>query len=560
MRGGVTSLPNPAWAISEGCANFTSEPDFIENGFDGQYYYLRVFYNDRGLFVGERITFTVERPRDDSSSAASVDVAIYYTDTNDFINDGDEIAVLTLNRKDSQAYSYTIEKEGSSFMISALNNLNFSYSVSATCSVPGDSAHYISSRTNMFASISRSQTNVTVNNVQSHLSNLSAGIGALTTQNTGFATSLSANDELTYRQGDLRELFNKLSFNSNDLILSTDGDTTGMPDQQRLELDNRRFTIWGQANQSNVDNDSADGAYSGDVWGYNLGGDYRYNDRLTAGVSVGYSETNLTTNFNDGDYDETSKSITPYALYRVRPDLSITAMAGYAHGSINQNRDNETVTSNTNSINWFADILAEGKFTPLANQGLELKPRLGFLFARKKNDGYSESDGTVVDSETSNTRQLRPGIEISYRTTSGDATIQPFFKTDYLHDFTDKTNGDSGAFNIGGGVLIASDDIGWSGTLESSGVVGRNDYSEYNLSGLIAYGFNVNANNQQNIGIASPYLKSNFTDTSGQIFGMGLKFNSLNDRLMGAVDLTHNPSFNDSEAHNTAKLQIDFKF
>ena len=412
----------------------------------------------------------------------------------------------------------------------------------------------------MLSTVSRTQAYMTVNNLQNRLNILASAIGASPTQNTDLSNSLSENDDITYRQGDLRELFNKLSFNSHDLILAADGDTTGMPDQQRLELENRDFTIWGQANQSNIDNDIADGAYSGHVWGYNLGADYRYNDRLTAGVSIGYSETDLITSFNDGTYDEKAWSLTPYTFYRFSSQLSLMAMAGYSQGSIDQSRNNDAVTSDTNSTSWFADILAEGKFTALANEALELKPRLGFLFVHKKTDGYRESDGSLVESIVSNTRQLKPGIEIAYRTTSGDVTVQPFLKTDYLYDFTDETNSDSGAFNIGGGVRVSSDEKGVSGLIEGSSIVGRDDYNEYTISALVSYEFNIKNDNHQNIGIASPYLRSDISHDGKQIFGTGFDFNTLDDHLTYKFSLTHSPSFDHYEENSAIQLNIDFKF
>ncbi|HJN25484.1 MAG TPA: hypothetical protein QGG18_07340, partial [Rhodospirillales bacterium] len=41
------------------------------------------------------------------------------------------------------------------------------------------------------------------------------------------------------------------------------------------------------------------------------------------------------------------------------------------------------------------------------------------------------------------------------------------------------------------------------------------------------------------LGIASPYIKSNFNPDSGQSFGTGLKFNSASDDFSAEFGLTH---------------------
>lgn len=113
------------------------------------------------------------------------------------------------------------------------------------------------------------------------------------------------------------------------------------------------FTVWGHGSFTSVDNDyirgTNDNRYDGDVWGYNVGLDYRFDDTLIAGLSLGYTDTDLTTAFNNGSYRETGWTASPYVIFRAIENLTITGEAGYGMGDIDVTRDNNAVSGRTDS-------------------------------------------------------------------------------------------------------------------------------------------------------------------------------------------------------------------
>ena len=338
------------------------------------------------------------------------------------------------------------------------------------------------------------------------------------------------------RSGSWRELAMMASFDTSTVVLSAAGDDNApvlSPEQRENILASRPYTFWGQGSYTNVENkrnqSGDDARYSGDVWGYNLGLDYRFQPNLYAGISFGVSETNLSTTYNAGSYDETSWTFTPYAVFKPTENIKLSAMAGYAIGDIDQTRASASITSTTDSKMWFGAFNASYQYQPKPDMPLELTAQVGLLATHKTVDAYSESDGSAVAKATSNTRQIKPGIEASYNFNIDDKTLQPFVKADFIYDLKDPVNNDSNAFDFGGGVRIGSEVTGFSGSLEGQTQLGRSDYEEYSVSGMVAYGFDYDLAPRLGIhqrGIASPYIKADFGMDQDKVFGTGLTMNS----------------------------------
>ncbi|MDX1737903.1 MAG: autotransporter outer membrane beta-barrel domain-containing protein, partial [Alphaproteobacteria bacterium] len=398
------------------------------------------------------------------------------------------------------------------------------------------------------AAVSRSQTKVTTTNIGTRLSSIGGNNQSVSRTNPGTSREVPSDsiptstgrdasgngaarpnseqsnfnfyDEDTPQamQGSnkfpLRELAMALSFDSSKMILAAtknENAPTLYKEQRENLLHDRPLTIWGHGSFTDVKNTkndaSEDSRYNGDVWGYNVGLDYRFKSDLYMGTSVGFSQSSLNTIYNSGHYSEDSWTITPYAVYTPTEALKLSAMIGYGVGDIKQNRDNSAITSKTDSAFWLVSGNATYTFKPKKDLPLDLKTSLGMNWTRKKVDAYTESDNTSVASSKSTTGQIKPGIETAYTFHLDGNSIQPFFKTDFVYDFKDKINGDSNALDLGGGIRIGSETTGFSGAIEANTQLERSDYREYSLSGIIAYGFDVSPSNNTS-GIIQPYLSS----------------------------------------------------
>lgn len=301
-------------------------------------------------------------------------------------------------------------------------------------------------------------------------------------------------------------------------------------------------TVWGHGTYISVDNDYVNGGqdnrYNGDVWGYSAGLDYKFSSTLTAGLSLAYHDTDLTTSFNDGSYREKGWIVSPYAIYRPFDGLTVSGHAGFGMGDIDVRRDNNAVSGETDSNLWYAQLDTAYKIRPAENSPLSFTSSLGFTTARKTVDGYVESDSTVVSGTTVNTRQIRPAIEAAYDFFPGNGSmITPFIETALVYDFTDAINNDKTAFEIGGGVRLFDTATGLSGVIEGSYLAGRSDYSQYQISGTLLYGFDLVSDDGQTIGVIKPFVTANVNEYGNQRIRAGLGFDT--GALITELALSH---------------------
>lgn len=178
------------------------------------------------------------------------------------------------------------------------------------------------------------------------------------------------------------------------------------------------------------------------------------------------------------------------------------------------------------------------------------------LAASKTVDGYSESDGTAVDTTTSNTRQLKPSIEAAYDFAPiRSLTVTPFVETGLTYDFTDEINNDKTAFNIGGGVRLSDAVTGLNAALEGTYLAGRADYTEYTIGGTVTYGFALTDPDGQQMGIITPFFTSNLNEYGNQRIRTGFGFEA--GRLTSELALSHRMTLADNDDNrDTSAVEV----
>lgn len=366
-----------------------------------------------------------------------------------------------------------------------------------------------------------------------------------------------------------RDLAMVASFDTSQFALHATGTGQDIPagtiPQSHLGVvSDKPLTLWGHGSHTTVDNNrnrtGDDARLDGDVWAYNLGLDYQFNERFYAGASVGYSDTDLVTSYNTGAYEEAGWTFTPYAVYRPDDALKFSAMAGVAKSSIKQNRDGATVTSSTDAAMWYAAVNGSYSVQPLEDKPLALKARLNVLATHKVIDAYTESDTTVVGEATTNSRQIKPGVEAAYAFDVDGKTVQPFLKADLVYDFKDTINGDRSAWDVGGGVRIGVPGTGLSGSLEGQSQVGRDDYREYTLSGMLAYGFALDGDDGSAARNLNFHVRSELGDLA-QVFATGMTLMTDEDDLAVRLNVSQSmPRQAASVAVSTVKLSALYHF
>ncbi|WP_170310163.1 autotransporter outer membrane beta-barrel domain-containing protein [Thalassospira povalilytica] len=250
--------------------------------------------------------------------------------------------------------------------------------------------------------------------------------------------------------------------------------------------DEKTYSIWANANYTYVDNDKADTQFDGDVKTLNIGADKRFTDNFLAGLSVGYSKTDIDTTYNNGTYEEDAYTLSGYALYEFTDYLNLSGMLGRAWSSIDQDRQNGATTSNLDADTTFAatTLTTSKKFDKVG-----VSAHLGYLWADRDTDGYIESNANVVTATSAKTDQGRIGGVASYDFAASSVMFTPFVSVDYLHDFSDEINEDANAFDTGLGLKVSSQDGVLEGFFQIKTQLGRDDYSQTSGTAMVRVNF-----------------------------------------------------------------------
>lgn len=328
------SLPfaNGALAISAGCSdwNVTSTTDgIVGTGSYNAWEVAKVTFTHQSGNSPNNYTFTYT-DNDNAANSRSV------TPGSTIIGDTVTLTLqIPADTTDGQLF---------------IKALGATYNITATCvagSAPVAASTSSASTTSAVVNaVSRSQTTVIQQNISARVSSVISTTNIANTDNvpartasmveTGtHRTSLTDTtpdddrNSITDRDDALRRMAMLGGFDSSTgqgmnllgLGPTDQGDVGGAAgvDGRSAFATKSPFTVWGHGSFTSVDNDhvtgTTDNRYDGDVWGYNVGLDYRFADAVIAGLSLGYNDTDLTTSFNNGSYQETGWVASPYVIY-----------------------------------------------------------------------------------------------------------------------------------------------------------------------------------------------------------------------------------------------------
>jgi len=279
------------------------------------------------------------------------------------------------------------------------------------------------------------------------------------------------------------------NFDGNDgIALSEKGAAAGNADG--------KLAVWVRGSYATFDEDKVQIQADGDTYTIAGGADWKFSDRLLAGLSVSGYTSDTTLTFNNGNLDTEGVVVAPYfvAVLGQNRNFLLDGSAGYGMASNDTDRNFGAITGSYDSEVWFASaglsyLYSRGKFG--------ITPRVGVLWLDSSNDGYTESGVgavTVPDSD-SQLGRLSFGGTVTYYATPKFA---PFVSVTGEYDFETE---DYSAFAAGnrpsvedfgatvglGANLKLSDRT--TGTLEGTTSLGRDDYSAYSLSGTLRFVF-----------------------------------------------------------------------
>ncbi|MDM8542340.1 autotransporter outer membrane beta-barrel domain-containing protein [Desulfococcaceae bacterium HSG9] len=201
-----------------------------------------------------------------------------------------------------------------------------------------------------------------------------------------------------------------------------------------------KLGLWLTPSVSWLDDDNIASQYDGNLYLIMVGADYKVTDRLLLGVSTGYEDTDLDTQFNDGTFQSQGFTIAPYIGFVILDGLTADAILAYTFLNNDVERDRTTgqrlagdydsgrsmVSANLN----YYTLLNNWSFSGIA----------GYMYVSEDQDAYIQTgaDSNSVDQFTAYLGEWRLGGRAGYLFDK----FEPYIAAAYLYDNTWNSSAD----------------------------------------------------------------------------------------------------------------------
>lgn len=180
-------------------------------------------------------------------------------------------------------------------------------------------------------------------------------------------------------------------------------------------LETQRLSGWTNFADTDIEEDVVATRYKGDIRTYMVGLDYQVDDKVLVGVAFGLESAEIDTAFNAGTINTRSKTISPYASYRLNDMFSVDGVIGYSEGDIDQVRIfGVPITSETTADRYFAQANVNMVTDVPEVDNLLLSGQLGYLWAIEKVNGFTETNGNTVAGKTNPLQQAQLSLRGGY--------------------------------------------------------------------------------------------------------------------------------------------------
>jgi len=194
--------------------------------------------------------------------------------------------------------------------------------------------------------------------------------------------------------------------------------------------------------------------YDSDVHGFNVGMDYIFNEQFVAGITVGYTDTDLDYNRNAGDTNNESVSVLVFANYNLTDNFIIDGYLGWTGIDFDQRR----------RISGFAGLNTFALSAPTANKflsglnlsyvqsfgALQITPLIKLDYSGTYIDGYTETTGSGLalrfKHQDIQSFKSHLGFDTSYAISVPWGVLLPRVQGSYVHEFLDQRRTISATF------------------------------------------------------------------------------------------------------------------
>lgn len=196
-----------------------------------------------------------------------------------------------------------------------------------------------------------------------------------------------------------------------------------------------KFAVWGRADWTRIDDNTAGGKWDANLWTLVLGGDYKFHDRMLAGLSFTYSYMHGKTKFNNGKIQgDHGFGVAPYMNVRALDWLDFDAIVGYTRVNKDRSRTavgtGQKVTAKPHSDRWYATLAANAHHQ--INRWA-LLGRLGYNHAQDKQKSFTETNGDRYTSQTVKMNRVFARLQGGYQV---NESMMPYLFLTYAYDFT----------------------------------------------------------------------------------------------------------------------------
>jgi len=254
----------------------------------------------------------------------------------------------------------------------------------------------------------------------------------------------------------------------------------------------KKAGMWVQGGYTTIDNSDIGGQFDGDVQNLVAGFDYKVKDNAVVGVAIAYENVDITTTFNTGTFKGKGYTVSPYAGVVLKNGAVIDGMIGVSKLNYDTTNTNGTVTASFDATRYMGAVNVSKSFR---TKKLTITPKAGVLQVREKQDGFTDSAGTVAASSTINLGRASVGGTVAVNAGKFSPYVRAMAEYDYKK---------GAAADLGNGRIASNDKFGINAAIGvnanindklSINVEGtsaanmRDNLDVYGLTGRIRYNF-----------------------------------------------------------------------
>ncbi|MBF0285888.1 MAG: autotransporter outer membrane beta-barrel domain-containing protein [Magnetococcales bacterium] len=245
------------------------------------------------------------------------------------------------------------------------------------------------------------------------------------------------------------------------------------------------YGVWGQGTFAKLDRSETGLETDGNLGHYILGGDFKFSPRLLMGAAVSWETMDLDTPYNQGTFEGSGLTITPYLGLTINETWTADFSLGYGWLNYDTTRNSGTITGGFDAERLSLGANLVGVF---AKDQWKFQPKVGVVYVNETQEAYQETGGGTYSPEDHvEFGRLTAGTKIGYALENSIPYLKLMGEWDYLTpNSVLKSGGQYSTVDTFGGVLGLGYEIykgGFTGSVEvNENALFRNDLNLWSVA------------------------------------------------------------------------------